>query len=175
VFAAGAAASAGAAAVALAPVEEAAAARRLTIGGAAAEIAITFAMEQRLSRVGVGEPYRVGAGGLFAKLAFGLTGAGACLLAARGRRSRAAAITGAAFVTGGALAERWAVYKAGFQSAARPQDTARPQRERVTAGETAGAARMRARVGAPAVSGDGYRPGERPVPAGSPAIDTGRH
>ncbi len=174
VFTAGAAASAGAAAVALAPVDQAGAARRLAIGGGAIEIGLTLAMERRLQRVGVGAPYHEGAAGRLAKLATGLTAAGAAVLAARGRRSRAAAIAGAAFITGGAIAERWAVFRAGFQSAARPQDTVDPQRERLTTTSAQGAARQDARVQADTVPADGHRPGRRPVPSGSPAIDAGR-
>jgi hypothetical protein len=173
VFTAGAAASAGAAAVALAPVEQADAARRLAIGGGAIEIALTFAMEQRLRRAGVGAPYHEGAAGRLTKLATGLTAAGAAVLAVRGRRSRSAAVGGAALITGGAIAERWAVFRAGFQSAARPQDTVDPQRRRVAATAARGPARQDARVEAPAISTDGHRPGERPVPLGSPAIDAG--
>ncbi len=174
IFTAGAAASAGAAAVALAPVEQAGAARRLAIGGGAIETALTLAMEQRLGRVGLGTPYHEGAAGRLAKLATGLTTVGAAVLAARGRRSRAAAVGGAVLITGGAIAERWAVFKAGFQSAARPQDTVEPQRRRVVAGAARGAARQDARGEADAVATDGHRPGERPVPLGSPAIDAGR-
>jgi hypothetical protein len=134
VFTAGAAVSAGAAAVALAPVDEAAAARRLAIGGAAAELALTLSMEQRLRRVGVGEPYHEGAAGKLAKAATALTAAGAGLLATHGRRSRAVAVGAAALLTAGAISERWAVFRAGFQSAARAQDTVGPQRERLAAG-----------------------------------------
>ena len=122
-------------------------------------------MEQRLGRVGVGTPYREGAAGRLAKLATGLTAVGAAVLAARGRRSRAAAISGAALVAGGAIAERWAVFKAGSQSAARPQETVEPQRRRVAAGAR-GAAQQDPRGEADAMPTEGHRPGERPVPFG---------
>ena len=56
--------------------------------------------------------------------------AGAGLLAARGRRSRAAAVTGSALVLGGELALRWSIFKAGFQSARDPRYTVIPQKER---------------------------------------------
>jgi formate-dependent nitrite reductase membrane component NrfD len=131
VFTAGAAVSAGAAAVALAPVEEAAAARRLAIGGAATEITVATLMERRLRRAGVGGAYSEGAAGRLSKAARALTAAGAGLLAAQGRRSRPAAIGAAALLTAGALSERWAVFRAGFQSAARAQDTVGPQRARL--------------------------------------------
>jgi hypothetical protein len=170
VFVAGAAMSAGAAAVALAPVDEAVAARRLAIGGGVAELVLVEAMEKRLERRGVGAPYHEGAAGTLSKVANALTGAGVGLLAARGRGSRPAAIGAAALLTAGAVAERWAVFRAGFQSAARPQDTVEPQRARIAAGTAAGAAREQARVPPARVDSDGHRPGARSVPRGSPAI-----
>jgi hypothetical protein len=133
VFAAGAAMSAGAAATALAPVAEAGAARRLAIGGGIAELVLTQVMERRLRRVGVGAPYGEGAAGALTKAATGLTLGGVGLLGAIGRRSRGAAIAASALISAGAVAERWSVYRAGFQSAARPQDTIDPQRERIAA------------------------------------------
>lgn len=141
VFVAGAATSAGAMATMLAPVDEAGAARRLAVGGAVAELALTQAMEQRLSRLGVGEPYHEGRAGTYNKLATALTAAGAGALALRGRRSRAWAAAGGALLTAGAVAERWAIFRAGFGSAARPQDTIDPQRARIRDGTARGAAR----------------------------------
>ena len=141
VFAGGAAMSAGAVAVALAPVEEAQAARRLALGGAIAELALKPWMEKRLRRVGVGEPYHEGTAGRLARGATALTAAGTGLLIAHGRRSRPAALCSAALLTAGAVAERLAVFRAGFQSAARPQDTVGPQRERIRTGTARGAAR----------------------------------
>ena len=126
-FAAGAAASAGAAAVATLPPEHAAPARRLAIAGAVAEIASAQLMERRLGELA--EPYRQGAAGALSKLAGGLTLAGGALLAARGGR-RDAAVAGGALVLAGALAERFSVFRAGFQSAADPRYTVGPQRER---------------------------------------------
>jgi hypothetical protein len=141
VFVAGAATSAGAAATMLAPPDEAGAARRLAVGGAVAEIALTQAMERRLKREGVGEPYHEGRAGAYNKLATALTAAGAGALALRGRRSRAWAVAGGALLSAGAVAERWAIFRAGFQSAARPQDTIDPQRARIREGQARGAAR----------------------------------
>ena len=43
-----------------------------------------------------------------------------------------AAIAGGALLSAGALAERWTVFKAGSASAARPQDTIGPQRDRLS-------------------------------------------
>jgi formate-dependent nitrite reductase membrane component NrfD len=148
-YVAGAAVSAGAAAVMVSPVREASAARRLAIGGSVAEIALMKAMEHRLARTGVGAPYHEGAAGALAKLATGLTAGGVALLAARGHRSRPAATGAGALLTAGAIAERWSVFRAGFQSAARPQDTVRLQRARIDSGLVRGAARRIARRGRP--------------------------
>jgi hypothetical protein len=52
------------------------------------------------------------------------------LLAGVARRSRPVKIAAAAFVLGGALCERWAVYRAGFISARDPKYTVGPQRAR---------------------------------------------
>jgi hypothetical protein len=169
-FGAGAAASAGAAATALSPVREAQAARRLAVGGAVAELAFDRLMRRRLGAAGLGEAYREGAAKWLDHAATGLTAGGAALIAARGGRSRAFALAGGAVLTGGAIAERWAVFRAGFQSAARPQDTIAPQRARIAGGLSRGAARATPRRPPPSVSSDGHRPGRRPVPPGSPAI-----
>ena len=141
-FCAGAAASAGAALTALSPVEQAQAARRLAVGGAAAEVAVAQVMERRLDSLGVGEPYHAP----LTRIATGLTAAGAGIVAARGARSRRAAVVGGALVSAGAVAERWAVFRAGRRSAARPQDTVAPQRARIDSGETQGASRASRRV-----------------------------
>jgi hypothetical protein len=125
VFASGAAMSAGSA---IAIAGGGAPARRLALAGAAGELAATAAMERRLGELG--EPYHEGAAGRFAKAAKVLTAAGAGLMAGAGRR-RAGVAAGAALMLGGALATRWAVYKAGFQSAADPKYVVGPQRARV--------------------------------------------
>jgi hypothetical protein len=166
-FAAGAAASAGAAVAALSPVAEAAGPRRLAVGGAVAELVVARAMERRLSARGVGGAYEEGAAHQLKRAATVLTAAGAGLI---GIRTRCAAVAGGALLTAGAIAERWSVFRAGFQSAARPQDTVGPQRARIAAGETPGAARTAPRQPPVPAASDGHRPGERPVPLGSPAI-----
>jgi formate-dependent nitrite reductase membrane component NrfD len=173
VFAAGAATSAGAMAAIAAPVEEAGPARRLAVGGALVEVALTQAMERRLKAVGVGAPYHEGAAGTLAKAATALTLAGAALVAARGRRSRAAAVGGGALLTAGAVAERWAIFRAGFQSVARPQDTIDPQRAAIRSGRRKGASRLLARRPAPEAPPARDASGPRRVPPGSPAIDPG--
>jgi hypothetical protein len=126
VFGAGACASAGAAATLFAP---AGPARRAAIAGAVAELGLTQAMEKRLGLVG--EVYKQGESGRFARISKACTAAGAGLLAWRGRESRAAAAAGGALVLAGSLALRWSVFKAGFQSARDPRYTVEPQKERL--------------------------------------------
>jgi len=87
-------------------------------------------MERRLGELA--EPYHEGRAGRYAAWAKRCTIAGAATMAL-GRRRRVVAVAGGALVLAGGLLERWAVFRAGFQSAQRPADTVRPQRERVTA------------------------------------------
>jgi hypothetical protein len=124
VFASGSAMSAGSA---IALVGGGAPARRLALAGAAGELAATAAMQRRLGWLG--EPYREGAAGRFGRAARTLTAAGAATMALAGRR-RAGAVAGGALMLAGALAARWSVYKAGFQSAADPKYVVEPQRAR---------------------------------------------
>ena len=128
-FGASAAASAGAAATLAVPGPEAAPARRLTVGGALVETAVMLAMEKRLGFVG--EPYKQGEAGRYARLAKACTLSGGALLALAGRRSRLASVAGSALVLAGGAALRWSVFKAGFQSARDPKYTVIPERERV--------------------------------------------
>ena len=130
VFAGSAAASAGAAAAIVTPERDAGPARRLAVLGVLAGGASMRLMEHRLGELG--EPYRKGAAGRFAKLAQGLSIAGALVMAARGRR-HPGAIAGGGLILGGAACQRWAIFKAGFQSAADPKYTVRPQRARLEA------------------------------------------
>lgn len=139
VFAGSSAASAGAAGTMLTPLRQAGPARRLAVGGAVVSVGAALAMERTLGDVG--EPYKTGLSGKLSRAAGALSLAGAALIAARGRRSRAAAIAGGAVVTAGVITERWAVFKAGFQSAADPKYTVGPQRARIERGETPGAVR----------------------------------
>jgi hypothetical protein len=131
VFAGSAAASAGAAAVLLAPPGDAGPARRLVLAGALLELGAAQAMERRLGELG--EPYHQGPAGRLARLAKACTAAGAGLVAAGGRRRRGVAAAGAALVLAGSACERWAVYKAGFQSARDPKYIVGPQRARMAA------------------------------------------
>jgi len=130
-FAAGAAASAGASAVVFTPLEHASAARRLALAGAVGELTAAQWMERGLGDLGA--PYHEGPAGRLARVSQGLTAAGAGILAWRGSRSRAAAAAGGLLIVSGALAERWTVFRAGFQSARDPQAVNRPQRERIRA------------------------------------------
>jgi hypothetical protein len=128
VFAASSAATAGAAAAAFVPPEEAGPARRLAVWGSLARLAASAAMQRRLGMVG--EVYRRDAAGALSAASTASTAAGAGLLAARGSRSRAAAAIGGALVLGGELASRWAIFRAGFQSARDPKYTVGPQKQR---------------------------------------------
>ena len=128
-FGASAAASAGAAAAIFTPVEHAGPARRAAVAGTVAELGLMQAMEHRLGFVG--EVYKQGEAGRFAKLSKACTAAGAGLIALKGKRSRTAAVTGSALVLAGELALRWSVFKAGFQSARDPRYTVLPQKERL--------------------------------------------
>jgi hypothetical protein len=127
VFASGGAMSAGSA---MALIGGGAPARRLALVGAAGELASTTIMERRLGPLG--EPYHEGAAGHAARAAKALTAAGGLVMAWRGRQ-RAGAAAGATLMLAGALATRWSVYKAGFQSAADPKYVVEPQRARMAA------------------------------------------
>jgi hypothetical protein len=131
VFAGSGAASAGAAALLLTPPEDAGPARRLVAAGALLELGAAQAMERRLGELG--EPYHQGPAGRFARLAKVCTAAGAGLVVAGGRRRRGLAAAGAALVLAGSVCERWAVYRAGFQSARDPKYVVGPQRARLAA------------------------------------------
>jgi formate-dependent nitrite reductase membrane component NrfD len=128
IFAASAAASAGAAACIFVPPSEAGPASRVAVAGVLAEGALMQLMELRVGETG--EVYHEGAAGKLSLAAKGLATTGAALLGLRGRKSRTAAVLGGALVCAGELCLRWAVYKAGFQSARDPKYTVEPQRRR---------------------------------------------
>jgi formate-dependent nitrite reductase membrane component NrfD len=128
-FGASASATAGAATAVFLPLEEAGPARRMAIGGAAAELACAQVMERRLGFVG--EVYRQEAAGKLARISKACTAVGAGVLASRGKRSRVALVGGSALLLAGGLALRWSVFRAGFQSAKDPRYTVIPQRERL--------------------------------------------
>jgi formate-dependent nitrite reductase membrane component NrfD len=128
IFGASASASAGAAACLFLHPDEARPARRLAIGAVAVEGALMQTMERRLGEIGA--VYHEGAARTLSRAARALAGTGAILLAVRGRRSRTAAAAGGALVCAGELCLRYAVVKAGAQSARDPKYTLGPQRER---------------------------------------------
>jgi hypothetical protein len=86
-------------------------------------------MERRLGELG--EPYHQGPAGRLARLAKACTATGAGLVAVGGRRRRALAGAGAVLILAGSACERWAVYKAGFQSVRDPKYVVAPQRARL--------------------------------------------
>ncbi len=126
-FASGAAASAGAAAVIATPSAATGPARRLMLAGAAGELANSFLMERRLG--GLARPYHEGRAREHRRVAKAATVAGA-VLGMAGRRRPLVGRLGAALVLGGAAAERFAVFRAGFQSAADPRYAVESQRAR---------------------------------------------
>ena len=126
VFAAGAGASAGAAAAIATPRADAAPARRLTVLGAVGAQAAAVAMERRLGPLA--ESYRSGDAGRYRKLARGLMLGGALLVGgAAGAAARPRWPAGSR-CSGGAVAERWSVFRAGFHSALDPRQTVATQR-----------------------------------------------
>ncbi len=96
-------------------------------------------MEKQLGDIG--EPYRRAPASRFRWVSRGGIAAGATLLGARGSSSGPAAIVAGALLSVGALSARWSVFEAGRQSAADPKYVVGPQREAITRGERAGAAR----------------------------------
>jgi formate-dependent nitrite reductase membrane component NrfD len=114
VFAGSASASAGGAAAILTPVEDAGPARRLAIGGALIEVAASELMKRRLGPAA--RPYEEGTVRVLDQLSTGLTVGGGALLATLGRR-RPAAVVGGAMLLAGSLCKRFAIFRAGFESA----------------------------------------------------------
>ncbi|HZE06479.1 MAG TPA: NrfD/PsrC family molybdoenzyme membrane anchor subunit [Solirubrobacteraceae bacterium] len=140
-FAAGSAASAGGAAVLVGPFADTGPARRLAVGGSVAALAVTEVMEKRLGLVG--KPYSEGLPGKLHRASKLLTAGGSALLALRGKRSRGAAVAGAAALTIGEVLFRFAIFKAGDLSARDPRYTVEPQRERVAHSGTRASVRTR--------------------------------
>jgi formate-dependent nitrite reductase membrane component NrfD len=133
-FAGGSAMAAGAAAALLAP-NEAAPARRLAMLGAVTEAASMELSKKSMGKIA--EPYSTGAAGKLQKATIACAGTGTLLLVlaearggGRARRGRGLGIAGSALMLAGSMLGRWTVFKAGFQSAAAPQYTIEPQRER---------------------------------------------
>jgi polysulfide reductase-like protein len=132
-FAAGAAASAGGVAVAIVP--DAAPARRLALGGVAAEVAMFSLLEKSLPD-DVGAAYTEGRAGRLRRAAMRLSLAGAGMCAAgSGRRAPGRLLTrlGGVAIALGAATERFAVIEAGRASAKDPRATIGPQRRTAAA------------------------------------------
>jgi formate-dependent nitrite reductase membrane component NrfD len=136
VFAGSSAMSAGGAAAIATPARDAAPARRLAIAGAVVAVGATQLMEHRLGELA--EPYSQKAAGKLKRAALALTIAGAGLMAATGRRREGAAAAGTLLLAGAAC-ERFAIFRAGFQSARDPKYTVGPQRRDIEAGRRRGA------------------------------------
>ena len=127
VFAGSSAASAGAACALITPPHAAGPARRLAVAGAALELVAAGVMEHRLGYLA--EPYKRGRAGALASAAKTLTAAGALTMLVSGRH-RGGVLSAGALLLGGSLAERFAIFHAGLDSARDPRYTIVPQRER---------------------------------------------
>jgi hypothetical protein len=114
IFAGSASASAGGAAAILTPTADAGPARRLAVGGAIVEIAASELMKRRLGSLA--RPYEKGVVRVLDQLSTGLTLGGAALLGGFGRR-RTPAIVAGAMLLAGSLCKRFAIFRAGFESA----------------------------------------------------------
>ncbi|PRW61756.1 NrfD/PsrC family molybdoenzyme membrane anchor subunit [Actinopolyspora mortivallis] len=127
VFASSAVLGAGALATASTPPEQSRPARRMTVLGAAGELASGLLMERRAGRIS--EAYRTGRPGtvLRAARALAVVAAGAALRAGRG--GTAAWLAGVCG-TAAAAATRYGVFEAGRVTARDPYYTVVPQRER---------------------------------------------
>lgn len=144
VFGSGAALGAGAAAVIATPPDDAAPARRLALGAAVLEGTMMELMTNRLGEHG--ETYKQGAAGISTNVSRASILGGAALLFRLGGRSRPAALAAGALLSIGAVATRWSVFRAGFNSASDPKYVVGPQRAAIRRGERTGAARREARV-----------------------------
>jgi hypothetical protein len=128
VFASSAVAAGGALGLAGVGADENGPVARLTVIGAAAELAASEVMERRLGPLGA--RYTTGRAGRWRQAARVLTAAGA-VGALVGRRRRPMAVVSGLAVLAGSLATRFAVFHAGLASAADPADTVVPQRHRL--------------------------------------------
>jgi hypothetical protein len=129
VFAGGAAMGAGGAAALLAGHEAGGPARRLAIAGAVTEAAAMELVKRRLGKIA--EPYSTGTAGVLAKATMAASGGGALVLVlGEARGSRTLGLAGSLMAVAGSLLGRLMVFRAGFQSAERPEYTVDPQLER---------------------------------------------
>jgi DMSO reductase anchor subunit len=114
IFAGSASASAGAAAAIFTPTAEAGPARRLAVGGALVEVGASELMKRRLGPLA--RPYREGQVKVLDQVSTGITLGGAILLGTLGRK-RVAATLGGTLLLAGSLCKRFAIFRAGFDSA----------------------------------------------------------
>lgn len=128
VFAGSAAAAAGGLGMLGAPVGEAGPARRLGVLGAAAEIAAEQRMEQSMGLAA--ETLHDGKAGRLMRAGKALTGGGAVVATALGRRSRTAAAASGLALLAGSACTRFGIFEAGQASARDPKYTVVPQRDR---------------------------------------------
>lgn len=134
VFAGSALAGAAGAAIVLTPPELAAPARRLAMLAVVVEQGAERLMERRLGFQA--RPYHEGTAGSYARAARTLSIAGAVATAVAGRRRAGAAAAGALLLAGG-VCQRWAVFRAGWQSAEDPAFVVGQQRRRLADAEAA--------------------------------------
>ncbi|HYZ57262.1 MAG TPA: NrfD/PsrC family molybdoenzyme membrane anchor subunit [Streptosporangiaceae bacterium] len=126
-FAGSAASAAGGLGLLAAPSREAEPARRLAIVGAAVELTAKKLLERRLGEQA--EPYHSGRAGTLLRAAEILTVCGLAG-AALSRRSRVLSAMSGATLLAASAATRFGIFKAGRDSARRPEYTIVPQRER---------------------------------------------
>lgn len=100
----------------------------LAMMGSGLELAATGVMEARLGDTG--RPYKQSNTGILAKAAKMLSVLGISV-GVFGRRSNKARMAGSLLMLGGAICERWSVFRAGFDSAADPEYVVQPQRQRL--------------------------------------------
>jgi hypothetical protein len=101
--------------------------QRLALVGAALEGGAELLLERRTDIAA--EPYHIGDGGKLFKYARAATVSGA-LLALAARRSRVAALASAALLAGGGLTAKFAVHRAGIESARDPKYVVQTQQKR---------------------------------------------
>jgi len=130
VFVGSAAAAAGGMGILAAPLAESGPARRMALGGAALELAMTERMRQSMGLSA--EPLQAGRAGKYQRAARTFTAGGAVLAAVSGRNRIASMAAGAALLAG-SVCTRFGIFHAGQQSAQDPRYTVVPQRERLDA------------------------------------------
>jgi hypothetical protein len=145
VFGSGAALSAGAVAVAVTPPAHAQPARRLALGAAILEGPLMEIMAHRLGEHG--EPYKHGTPAKLSNVSRACIVGGTLLLLAAGS-SRVRTAAAAATLAAGAVATRWCIFRAGFESASDPKYVVGPQRAGIEQGKRRGGARGEPRIAA---------------------------